>query len=102
MLRFYSIEYQLCIFIHITVNVTIIKNKMSKYIKFSTSASNATWSIGVGNQTHVISNPFTGGDLWRPSTNIVNNNTQPADNSLCNPANPFKSTQLPVNNGKLC
>ncbi|XP_011346484.1 arf-GAP domain and FG repeat-containing protein 1 isoform X2 [Ooceraea biroi] len=64
----------------------------------NSNAPNAMWSIGVGNQTHVISNPFTGGDLWRPSANVVNNNTQSADNSLCNSANPFKSTQFPVNN----
>ncbi|XP_029168719.1 arf-GAP domain and FG repeat-containing protein 1 isoform X2 [Nylanderia fulva] len=65
----------------------------------NTNASNATWSIGVGNHQHVISNPFAGGDLWRPSANIINNNnTQSVDNSLCNPANPFKPTQFPVNN----
>ncbi|XP_012061817.1 PREDICTED: arf-GAP domain and FG repeat-containing protein 1 [Atta cephalotes] len=64
----------------------------------NSNAPNATWSIGVNNQTHVISNPFTGGDLWRPSANIVNNNTQSVDSSLYNPANPFKSTQFPVNN----
>ncbi|XP_012526919.1 arf-GAP domain and FG repeat-containing protein 1 isoform X2 [Monomorium pharaonis] len=64
----------------------------------NSNAPNATWSIGVNNQTHVISNPFTGGDLWRPSANVVNNNTQPIDSSLCNPANPFKPTQFPVNN----
>ncbi|XP_011692545.1 PREDICTED: arf-GAP domain and FG repeat-containing protein 2 isoform X2 [Wasmannia auropunctata] len=64
----------------------------------NSNVPNATWSIGVNNQTHVISNPFTGGDLWRPSANVVNNNTQSVDGSLCNPANPFKSTQFPVNN----
>lgn len=62
-------------------------------------APNATWSI-VSNQPHVISNPFTGGDLWRPPANVVNNNTQSVDSSLCNPANPFKPTTFPVNNGK--
>ncbi|XP_077256692.1 arf GTPase activating protein drongo isoform X1 [Temnothorax americanus] len=64
----------------------------------NSNAPNATWSIGVNNQTRVISNPFTGGDLWRPSANVVNNNTQSVDSSLCNPANPFKPTQFPVNN----
>ncbi|XP_071572010.1 uncharacterized protein Drongo isoform X2 [Temnothorax nylanderi] len=64
----------------------------------NSNAPNATWSIGVNNQTHVISNPFTGGDLWRPSANVVNNNTQSVDSSLCNPANPFKPAQFPVNN----
>ncbi|XP_012215492.1 arf-GAP domain and FG repeat-containing protein 1 isoform X1 [Linepithema humile] len=65
----------------------------------NSNAPNATWSIGVNNQTHVISNPFAGGDLWRPSANVVNNNnTQSVDNSLCNSANPFKPTQFPVNN----
>ncbi|KAL6266708.1 hypothetical protein P5V15_003545 [Pogonomyrmex californicus] len=62
----------------------------------NSNAPNATWSIGVNNQTHVISNPFTG-DLWRPSANVINNNTQSVDSSLCNPANPFKP-QFPVNN----
>ncbi|EFN85603.1 arf-GAP domain and FG repeat-containing protein 1 isoform X1 [Harpegnathos saltator] len=63
----------------------------------NSNAPNATWSI-VSNQPHVISNPFTGGDLWRPPANVVNNNTQPVDSSLCNPANPFKPTTFPVNN----
>ncbi|XP_020296829.1 arf-GAP domain and FG repeat-containing protein 1 [Pseudomyrmex gracilis] len=66
----------------------------------NSNAPNAMWSIGVNNQTHVISNPFTSGDLWRPSANVVNNNnnTQSIDNSLCNSANPFKTTQFSVNN----
>ncbi|XP_029659315.1 arf-GAP domain and FG repeat-containing protein 1 isoform X2 [Formica exsecta] len=65
----------------------------------NTNASNATWSIGVGNNHHVVSNPFAGGDLWRPSANVINNNnTQSVDNSLCNSANPFKPTPFSVNN----
>ncbi|KAL6419823.1 hypothetical protein ACFW04_004755 [Cataglyphis niger] len=65
----------------------------------NTNASNATWSIGVGNNHHVVSNPFASGDLWRPA-NVINNNnnTQSVDNSLCNSANPFKPTPFSVNN----
>ncbi|XP_053979051.1 arf-GAP domain and FG repeat-containing protein 1-like isoform X1 [Hylaeus volcanicus] len=65
------------------------------------NANNATNSIwNVGNQTtHVISNPFASGDLWRPSANVVNNNnSQSIDTSLCNPINPFKPVQFPMNN----
>ncbi|XP_050451776.1 arf-GAP domain and FG repeat-containing protein 1 isoform X2 [Cataglyphis hispanica] len=66
----------------------------------NTNTSNATWSIGVGNNHHVVSNPFAGGDLWRPPANVINNNnnTQSVDNSLCNSANPFKPTPFSVNN----
>ncbi|CAL7947204.1 unnamed protein product [Xylocopa violacea] len=61
------------------------------------NASNSLW--GVGNQTtNVISNPFTAGDLWQPSANVVNNNTQSIDTSLYNPVNPFKPVQFPVSN----
>ncbi|XP_076236350.1 arf GTPase activating protein drongo isoform X2 [Calliopsis andreniformis] len=60
------------------------------------NASNSNWSVG-NQTTHVISNPFATGDLWRPSSNVINNNTQSVD-SLCNPINPFKPVQFPVNN----
>ncbi|XP_076176703.1 arf GTPase activating protein drongo isoform X2 [Ptiloglossa arizonensis] len=61
------------------------------------NASNSIWSVG-NQTTHVISNPFATGDLWRPSANVVNNNTQSIDTSLCNPINPFKPVQFPMNN----
>lgn len=60
------------------------------------NATNSIWSVG-NQTTNVISNPFTTGDLWRPS-NVVNNNTQSIDTSLYNPINPFKPVQFPVNN----
>lgn len=59
------------------------------------NASNSIWSVG-NQTTNVISNPFATGDLWRPSTNVVNNNTQSIDTSLFNPVNPFKP--VPMNN----
>ncbi|CAK9820387.1 Arf-GAP domain and FG repeat-containing protein 1 [Anthophora plagiata] len=61
------------------------------------NASNSIWSVG-NQTTNVISNPFATGDLWRPSANIVNNNTQSIDTSLYNPINPFKPVQFPMNN----
>ena len=62
------------------------------------NASNSIWSVG-NQTTRVISNPFATGDLWRPSANVVNNNnTQSIDTSLCNPINPFKPVQFPMNN----
>ncbi|XP_076662611.1 arf GTPase activating protein drongo isoform X2 [Halictus rubicundus] len=68
------------------------------------NASNSIWNVG-NQTTHVISNPFATGDLWRPSANVVNNNnnnnnnnTQSIDTSLCNPINPFKPVQFPMNN----
>ncbi|XP_076281372.1 arf GTPase activating protein drongo isoform X1 [Lasioglossum baleicum] len=62
-------------------------------------SSNSIWNVG-NQTTHVISNPFATGDLWRPSANVVNNNnnTQSIDTSLCNPINPFKPVQFPMNN----
>ena len=61
------------------------------------NVSNSIWSVG-NQTTRVISNPFATGDLWRPSANVVNNNTQSIDTSLCNPINPFKPVQFPMNN----
>ncbi|XP_031834998.1 arf GTPase activating protein drongo isoform X1 [Nomia melanderi] len=61
------------------------------------NASNSIWNVG-NQTTHVISNPFAAGDLWRPTANVVNNNTQSIDTSLCNPINPFKPVQFPMNN----
>ncbi|XP_076673228.1 arf GTPase activating protein drongo isoform X2 [Andrena cerasifolii] len=61
------------------------------------NVSNSIWSVG-NQTTRVISNPFASGDLWRPSANVVNNNTQSIDTSLCNPINPFKPVQFPMNN----
>ncbi|KZC08579.1 PREDICTED: arf-GAP domain and FG repeat-containing protein 1 [Dufourea novaeangliae] len=61
------------------------------------NASNSIWNVG-NQTTHVISNPFAAGDLWRPSANVVNNNTQSIETSLCNPINPFKPVQFPINN----
>ncbi|XP_012281045.1 arf-GAP domain and FG repeat-containing protein 1 [Orussus abietinus] len=63
----------------------------------NSNASNTIWS-GNNPSNHVISNPFTGEDLWRPSVNFVNNNMQSMDSSLCNSANPFRPMQFPVNN----
>lgn len=65
---------------------------------FCVSATNSIWNAD-NQTTHVISNPFTSNDVWRPSVNVINNNMQP-ENSLCNPINPFKQVQFPVNNGK--
>lgn len=75
--------------------------KLFYWLSFSvSSASNSIWSVG-NQTTRVISNPFATGDLWRPSANVVNNNTQSIDTSLCNPINPFKPVQFPLNNGKI-
>nr|XP_012136360.1 PREDICTED: arf-GAP domain and FG repeat-containing protein 1 isoform X3 [Megachile rotundata] len=63
----------------------------------SNNASNSVWNVG-NQTTNVISNPFVTGDLWRPSANVVNNNTQSIDTSLYNPINPFKPAQFPINN----
>lgn len=53
-------------------------------------------------QSHAISNPFTGTDSWRPSVHVMNNNNMPSvDNTLCSSANPFRQTQFPFNNGEL-
>ena len=61
--------------------------------------TNSVWG-GYNNHTsHVISNPFMGGDLWQPSSNLVNNNMPMVDNTLNNSANPFRQIQFPVNNG---
>lgn len=73
-------------------------------ILFLFTATNTLW--GTNDQTaHVISNPFAGNnDLWRPSLHVINNNNnnnvQSFDNTLCNPANPFRQTQFTANNGK--
>lgn len=72
---------------------------LQNYIVIFFLATNSIWSVG-NQTTNVISNPFTTGDLWRPS-NVVNNNTQSIDTSLYNPINPFKPVQFPVNNGKI-
>ncbi|XP_076626149.1 arf GTPase activating protein drongo [Colletes latitarsis] len=61
------------------------------------NASNSIWSVG-NQTTHVISNPFATSDIWQPSANVVNNNMQSIDTSLCNPINPFKPVQFPINN----
>lgn len=63
----------------------------------SNNASNSVWNVG-NQTTNVISNPFVTSDLWRPSANVVNNNTQSIDTSLYNPINPFKPAQFPINN----
>ncbi|XP_029056639.1 arf GTPase activating protein drongo isoform X2 [Osmia lignaria lignaria] len=63
----------------------------------SNNASNSVWNVG-NQTTNVISNPFVTGDLWRPSANVVNNNTQSIDTSIYNPVNPFKPAQFPINN----
>ncbi|KAI4494742.1 hypothetical protein M0804_000943 [Polistes exclamans] len=71
------------------------------------NTTNSIWNAD-NQTTHVISNPFTSTDVWRPSANVINNNNnnnsnnnnnnmQP-DSSLCNPINPFKQVQFPVNN----
>lgn len=60
------------------------------------NTTNSIWNTD-NQTTHVISNPFTTTDMWRPSVNVINNNMH-SDNSLCNPANPFKQVQFPVNN----
>ncbi|XP_035725207.1 arf-GAP domain and FG repeat-containing protein 1-like isoform X1 [Vespa mandarinia] len=60
------------------------------------NTTNSIWNAD-NQTTHVISNPFTSTDVWRPSVNVINNNMQP-ENSLCNPINPFKQVQFPVNN----
>ncbi|XP_015607743.1 arf-GAP domain and FG repeat-containing protein 1 [Cephus cinctus] len=72
-------------------------------------SSNSTWDITNSNATnpiwpesnqarHVISNPFTSGDLWRPSANLMNNNFQSVESPMCNPANPFRPMQFPGSN----
>ncbi|XP_014615239.1 PREDICTED: arf-GAP domain and FG repeat-containing protein 1 isoform X2 [Polistes canadensis] len=53
------------------------------------NTTNSIWNAD-NQTTHVISNPFTSTDVWRPSAN--------PDSSLCNPINPFKQVQFPVNN----
>ncbi|XP_063974196.1 arf-GAP domain and FG repeat-containing protein 1 isoform X2 [Diachasmimorpha longicaudata] len=61
-----------------------------------TNNSNSLWG---NDQSHVISNPFTGTDSWRPSLHVMNNNNmQSVDNTICSPANPFRQMQFPVNN----
>ncbi|XP_026674760.1 arf-GAP domain and FG repeat-containing protein 1 isoform X2 [Ceratina calcarata] len=68
-------------------------------VTYNNASQNPIWS-GVGNQTaNVISNPFATNDLWQPSANVVNNNTQSSiDTSSYNPVNPFKPVQFPMNN----
>ncbi|XP_015186285.1 PREDICTED: arf-GAP domain and FG repeat-containing protein 1 isoform X2 [Polistes dominula] len=68
------------------------------------NTTNSIWNAD-NQTTHVISNPFTSTDVWRPSANVINNNNSNNNNnnmqpesSLCNPINPFKQVQFPVNN----
>lgn len=60
------------------------------------NTTNSIWNAD-NQTTHVLSNPFTTADIWRPPVNVINNNVQ-SDSSLFNPANPFKQVQFPVNN----
>ncbi|XP_033228278.1 arf-GAP domain and FG repeat-containing protein 1 [Belonocnema kinseyi] len=65
----------------------------------NSNVGNSVWGGCNNHASQVISNPFSAGDLWQPSNNLVNNNMQIADNTLNNSANPFRQIQFPVSNG---
>ncbi|XP_034948094.1 arf-GAP domain and FG repeat-containing protein 1 isoform X2 [Chelonus insularis] len=83
-------------------------NVSSTWTANNSNSSNSVW-MSNDQLSHVISNPFCGNDLWRPSLHVINNNNsnstsnnnynniQPLDNSFYNSANPFRQ-QISVNN----
>ncbi|XP_058805302.1 arf-GAP domain and FG repeat-containing protein 1 [Phymastichus coffea] len=79
-----------------------ISSKAPWNLKDINNVPNTSWSAFDQMPSPFISNPFAG-DIWQPSVNILNNNFNNSNNNfqqmeptVCNPANPFRQTQIPM------
>ncbi|OXU17549.1 hypothetical protein TSAR_010784 [Trichomalopsis sarcophagae] len=79
-----------------------VSPKVSWDLKNTSNATNSSWSA-FDTSSPFISNPFAG-DTWQPTVNILNNNHNSNNNfqqveaNVCNSANPFRQTQMPLFN----
>ncbi|XP_014216002.1 arf-GAP domain and FG repeat-containing protein 1 [Copidosoma floridanum] len=96
-----------------------ISNKTSWNLKDNNNAANSAWSAFDQTSSPFILNPFTNNKWWLNKElysnnnnnnnnnnhhhhNGNNNNFQPFENNVCNTANPFRQTQMPVTNNDSC